>query len=460
MDEPIVFGTDGWRAELDTFTTERVEIVAQSVAAYLSSHGIANAPLAIGYDPRDGSRGFARAAAEVIRNNGIEVRLAGRDIPTPALAWNIAERRLAGGLMITASHNPPEYNGIKFITSDGSPALPSVTNALESLLSEPRSVPAAHRASIEPLDGIDAYLEHVVALVGTDDISDLRIVYDAMHGSGRGVTDRVLKTAGAEVESLRCTRDPTFGGAGPEPSQERLETLIETVSRTGADLGLANDGDADRVAVVTPDHGYLDPNLLFACAYDYLLESGSGPVIRSVPTTSLVDRVAAEHDEEVIETQVGFKWIAHAMREHDALMGGEESGGFSIRGHVREKDGVLMALLVAAMEASVAIDDRLEQLFATHGTIVQDRSGIPCPNDQKDALISALGEALPDEIAGSPIEGVSEVDGYKVTLADGSWMLVRPSGTEPVMRIYAEAGTQARVDDVLDAGRSLLRSLQ
>lgn len=457
MVEAIAFGTDGWRATLDVFTEDRIRMVGQAVAQYLSDHGMTSAPVAIAYDAREHSPRFSRALADVLIDNGIDVLRTGRDTPTPVLAWSIAEHRLAGGLMVTASHNPPEYNGVKFITAAGAPALPTVTEAIEERLAEPRAV--ASRGSEKPLSPISDYVDYVIKQVDPPDLSTLDVVYDGMHGSGRGVTDRLLRTAGATVETYRCTRDPRFGGGSPEPKPETLETMVQQVSTAQADLGIANDGDADRIAVATPDRGYLDENLLYAAVYDYLLERHDGPAVRTVSTSSIVDRVAAAHGEDVVETPVGFKWIAAAMREHDALIGGEESGGFSIRGHVREKDGVLMGLLTAAMAAEEPIDTRVDRLLEEHGPIVQDKIGIECPDEQKAQILERIGNAVPDEIAGSGVASISEVDGYKISLDGGGWILVRPSGTEPKLRIYAEGESQPQVDDFLDAGREIVEPL-
>lgn len=459
MDAPIAFGTDGWRATLDVFTEERVRSVGQAVATYLADHGRTDAPVGIAFDARESSPRFAEALTEVLVHNGIEVVRTESDTPTPVLAWTIAEQGLAGGLMITASHNPPEYNGVKFITPDGAPALPPVTASLEERIAEPQVLPVGETTTSTIVSPVDEYLDAVKKLVDTAAIDGLQIAYDAMHGSGRGVTDRLLDEVGAHVTSYRWTRDPSFGGGSPEPSPEHLETLVDAVVHGEAELGLANDGDADRIAVVSPKRGYVDESLLFAAIYDYVLETRRGPAIRTVSTSSIVDRIASAHGQAVIETPVGFKWVAAAMREHDALMGGEESGGFSIRGHVREKDGVLTALLTAAMCAVEPIDQRIDRLLAEHGEIVQDKTGVPCPDARKSDVIAAIGEALPETIAGSPVESVSDVDGYKVTLADGGWILVRPSGTEPKLRIYAEGSSEERVAALLDAGSELVEPL-
>ena len=261
------------------------------------------------------------------------------------------------------------------------------------------------------------------------------------------------------MNAYRCTRDPTFGGGSPEPTAATLTTLAKAVSKNGAALGIANDGDADRIAVITPERGYLDENLLFAAIYEYLLTNASGPAVRTVSTTHLIDRIAEAHGERVVETAVGYKWVAAAMREVDALIGGEESGGFSIRGHVREKDGVLTAALVSAMTVEEPLDDRVDRILETYGGIVQDKISVSCPDEQKASVMAGLGDVLPETVAGSAVDSVSTVDGYKITLADGGWVLIRPSGTEPKLRVYGEATTEKRVEELLAAGRSLVESV-
>ncbi|MGA9401387.1 phosphoglucomutase/phosphomannomutase family protein, partial [Haladaptatus sp.] len=431
MDTPISFGTDGWRATLDEFTSPRVQIVGQAVADYLREvEDRAGETVAISYDARDTSRGFAEDLCRVLAANGFDVLVAERDTPTPILAWTLVDRDLAGGLMITASHNPPEYNGVKFIPSDGAPALPEVTDEIMARLAEPDPLPESEYGSVSEEDLVEPYEKHAFDLVDAD-FDGFSVVYDAMHGSGRGITDRLLEDAGASVERLNCDQDPEFGGTPPEPSEENLHDLIEAVEDGDADLGIANDGDADRIAVVTPERGYLDENLVFAALYEYLLEDDSGSAVRSVSTTFLIDRIAEEHGEEVHETPVGFKWLAESMGEHDALIGGEESGGFTIRGHVREKDGVLMALLAAAVAHERPFDDRVDDLLDEFGEIHQNKVSLDCPDDQKERVLSDLETELPEEVAGKDVADMVTKDGFKILLEDGSWLLVRPSGTEP-----------------------------
>ncbi|QCW04860.1 phosphoglucomutase/phosphomannomutase family protein [Natrinema pallidum] len=462
--ETISFGTDGWRATLAEFTVPRVRMVGQAVATYLTDTGL-EGPVAVGYDARESSRGFAEELARVLCANGFDVLLSDRDRPTPLVAHAIADRDLAGGLVITASHNPPEYNGVKFIPADGAPALPAVTDAIADRLADPDPLPESEHGTVRDVDfatpHADAALELAASITGGTDISELSVAYDAMHGSGRDTTDALLERAGASLERYRCERDPEFGGGSPEPAAENLDRLIATVTddTSGVDLGIANDGDADRLAIVTPERGYLDENLFFAVLYDFLLEDASGAAVRTVSTTYLIDRVAEAHGETVREVPVGFKWVAEAMAEGDALVGGEESGGFTVRGHVREKDGVLMALLAALMHAEAPLDDRVDRLLAEHGTVVQDKRSVDCPDDEKSRVLAALEDAIPETVAGTAVENVNTADGFKLLLADGSWLLVRPSGTEPVLRVYAEAEDEERIGELLEAGQELVAPL-
>jgi len=458
MSNVITFGTDGWRDTLDRFTSPRVKQVGQAVATYLKDEGHSGGTVGVGYDARKSSSGFADDLAEVLSANGFDVVMPNRDRPTPLTAYAIVNRGLAGALMLTASHNPPEYNGVKFIPESGAPALPEVTEAVEANLAEPDPLPPEEHGEIREVDFVEPHFSHAEELLEPD-IGDLNVVYDAMHGSGRDTTDDLLKRHGVNVDRIRCEQDPTFGGGAPEPATEHLEELIERVTEGDADLGIANDGDADRLAVVTPERGYLDENLFYAAIYDYLLETDSGPAVRTVSTSFLIDRIAEAHGESVTETAVGFKWVADGMKEADALMGGEESGGFSIRGHIREKDGVLMSLLASIAEDKESLDDRVNRLLDEYGEIHQSKISIDCPDDRKERVLDTLSDKIPESVAGQSVEKVVTADGFKLLLEDGSWLLVRPSGTEPKMRVYAEAGSPERVDALLEEGGDLVEAV-
>jgi phosphomannomutase len=462
MDE-ISFGTGGWRATLDIFTDERVRMVAQGVASYLRATEDGDR-VAVGYDARERSAESAESIAEVLAANGFDVLLTDRDRPTPVITDAIVDHDLAGAVMVTASHNPPNYNGVKFVPGDTMSPLPSVTEAIESELAEPESVPEAERGTVTRFDPTPAHAERSMELVGEYfdvDLSGLTVVYDAIHGSGRGVTDALLEAAGAEVICRRCDHDSSFGGVAPEPGPETLAGLSKAVADHDADLGIGNDGDADRISICTPERGVLNGHLFFSALYDALLTDGeaSGPAIRTVSTTFLIDRIAEAHDEAVYEVPVGFKWVADGMKRHDGLLGGEESGGFTIRDHVGEKDGVLVALLAAAVAAVEPFDARIDRLLDAHGRIHADKRSVDCPDDRKSEVIAALEDEIPDAVVGQSVADVVTLDGFKLLLEDGSWLLVRPSGTEPKLRVYAESTDPERLDDLLDAGRDLLESV-
>ena len=474
--DAISFGTDGWRAPLEEFTDGRLRLVARAIADHLRAEG-KEGPVAVGYDARGSSPGFAEIVAETLASEGFDVLLPERDVPTPVIAHAVVDRGCAGAVVITASHNPPEYNGVKFIPGDGAPALPAVTDDIESRLGEAAGTDDEREdGEIRRFDPIEPHRRAARRLVDAD-LEGVTVVYDAMHGSGRDITDGLLSAAGATVIRRRCSRDADFGGGAPDPVPERLEGLASAVRKRDADLGIANDGDADRIAVVTPD-GHLDANRFFAATYEALLSEdllsspgdnqsvatstapGERGVVRTVSTTFLIDRIAEAHGEFVREVPVGFKWVAEAMADGDVIFGGEESGGFSVRGHVREKDGVLMALLAAAVTAAEPYDDRVDRLFDVHGEIHTARRNVDCPDDRKAAVLSELEGAVPDAIGGEPVDRVVTLDGFKLLLADGSWVLVRPSGTEPKLRVYAEANAADRAGELAAAGVELVESLQ
>jgi phosphomannomutase len=453
----IEFGTDGWRTTVEAFTTPRIRAVGQAVVDHLQTAG-EDDPVAVGYDPREGSRRAAEELCRVLCAGGFDAIIPPRDTPTPIVAWTVTDRGLAGALQVTASHNPPTYNGIKFIPSDGAPALPAVTDRLAAELKSPVPRPKPEWGSVQEIALVEPYIEHALSFVDTD-LDGIDIAYDAMHGSGRKITSELLRRAGATVIGRRERTDPEFGGTPPEPAGEHLTALAETVETSDIDIGIANDGDADRLGVVTPARGVVDPNWLFAALYDYLLETEAGDAVRTVSTTFLIDRIAEAHGQTVHETPVGFKWVAEAMADHDAVVGGEESGGFGIASHLHNKDGVLLALVVAAAHSEEPLDDRLDQIRGEYGNIVQDRRSVDCPDDRKAAVLDELESDLPETIAGTEIDRIGRADGFKLLLDDGSWLLIRPSGTEPKLRVYAEAETRDRIDELLSAGETLLGPL-
>ena len=455
--EGISFGTDGWRARGEEFSVPRIRAVGQATVDYLDDEG-RDGPLAIGYDARENSEMAAKELARVLAAGGRDVTVAARDCPTPALAWTVGDGPFVAGLMVTASHNPPEYNGIKFVGADGAPALPDVTEGLAERLRAPEPGSEAVYGTVEREQLHEPYLDHAQSYADGD-LDGFAVAVDAMHGSARGATDELLDRMGATVTRLRCDRDPSFGGGSPEPGPENAEQLLSDVADGNADLGFINDGDGDRIGVVTPDHGYLDPNLVLALLYQFVLESEGGDAARTVSTSSLVDKIAEEAGFSTHETPVGFKWIAQAMGDHDIVAGGEESGGYGVAGHLHNKDGVLIAALLAAAHVERALDDRIEEIRSTHGFRVQSRRSVSCPDERKPAVLAGIDGEFDDEIAGAAVESVNDIDGVKFLLSDDSWLLIRPSGTEPKMRVYAESETGERTAALLDAGEAAVEAV-
>ncbi len=450
--DSISFGTDGWRAPRTAVTPERLHTVGGAIATVLADRGAGGAELVVGYDARKGAKTSAQELARALAAAGHDIRFATRDCPTPAVVTAIRQDELAGGVMVTASHNPPEDLGVKFIPQTGQPAPTELTNAIEAALET--TPPERSTGTITRQDLIEPYVMTVLDRAAVD-LSGLTIGYDAIHGSGRGVTDQALERAGAAVTRYRCQRDPTFGGGPPNPTADRLTELTAAVDDGTIDLGLATDGDADRVAIIT-ERGVLSANQLFAILYADLLKTQTGGVVRTVSTTTLLDRIADANDEPVFETPVGFKHVAERMTDSNALMGGEESGGFTTRGHIPNKDGTFIGLLAAGAAHERSLVDRLTALEDRYGPYQTDRRSIGCPEQQKESVMAALREAPPATVAGTAVVSSTELDGLKISLADGSWLLVRPSGTEPKLRIYAEAGDSDRVETLLTAGEQLV----
>jgi len=447
----ISFGTDGWRDTVDAFTPHRVRRLGRAIAGYLEEEAIGG-PVVIGMDPRESSPAIAEVLTTTLVESGREVLRPERDCPTPIVAYTVVDRAAAGALMVTASHNPPAYNGIKFMPTDGAPATETVTDAITDRLGA--GGPTGPTATVQTIDPHPAYRDHLDGLL-PGRLEGLEIVYDAMHGAGRGVTDALLRDRGATVRTIRGDRDPRFGGQAPEPTPAHLRPLVTAVRTHGADLGIANDGDADRVAVVSPDRGVLSAHLLFAAVYAARAASGGGPVVRTVSTSTVIDAIADEQGASVVEVPVGFKWVAAAMQTHDAVMGGEESGGFTIAGHLREKDGVMMALLLAQLASTEPLDARIDRIEATYGSVHTGLRSIEVAAPSPEAVI----DACDGRIADVPIDRIDRTDGVKLWLAGGAWLLIRPSGTEPKVRVYAEAADAATVAALIDAGEALVRSL-
>jgi phosphoglucomutase len=460
----IKFGTSGWRAIIaDEFTFDAVRHVTQAISNWITGHAPATEVI-VGYDTRFMAEVFAAESARLIAANGLTPLLCDRATPTPAIAFAIRSRQASGGINFTASHNPPMYCGMKFSTSDGAPALPEVTKEIEREISmlEGQQVKAPSvDLQVESLSVVDDYLKDLSSKVNLEAIAaaGLRVAYDPLWGTGRGYLNQALTGAGCDVETLHDYRDVYFGGHSPTPEGEYLDELRGAVIVGKRDLGLSTDGDSDRFGILDRDGSFITPNHVIALLVDYLAETRgwSDAVARSVATTHLVDRVAESRGVEVIETPVGFKFIGELIDQDKIFLGGEESAGLSIRGHYPEKDGILACLLVAEMAATrkTPLSEMLEQVYSKVGKIVSGRIGVELTPELKHGLASKLAED-PSEFAGHHVASSNRIDGAKFILEDGSWILMRPSGTEPLVRVYAEASNEQELEVLLESGRKYI----
>ena len=478
----ITFGTDGWRAVIsDEFTFANVRHVAQAIAEILlenatTSNGqSADAPLAVvGFDTRFLSDRYAWAVSEVLAGNGLRVALTKADAPTPVVSFAIPHMNAVGGVMITASHNPPRYNGIKLKSAYGGSASVTDTRRVEARLvanlaehREPRRMEmdeAAARGLVLKFDPFPAYREHLEHLIDFEAIrrARLHVAMDAMYGAGRGYMCKLLTEAGAEVTEIRGEMNPGFNGIHPEPIAKHLKPLIDLIQAGKFHLGLATDGDADRIGAVGPTGRFIDPHCIMTLALRYLVEvrGWRGAVVKTVSTTQMLNRLAERYGLALHETPVGFNYIGDLMMTEDVLIGGEESGGISIKGHIPEGDGVLMGLLMAEIVAHYgkSPETLIAEVMAEIGHFDYARNDFKVRPFEKAALVAKLTELAPATLAGSPLASINLRDGVKYVLADNSWLLIRPSGTEPVLRVYAEAHSPETVQALLAEGRALADS--
>jgi phosphoglucomutase len=461
---PIRFGTSGWRAVIaDEFTFADVRLATRAICKHLQISGKAGESLIVGHDSRFLGEQFAAVAVAEATAAGFRALLCPEPTPTPAISYAIRREQAAGGINFTASHNPPEYNGIKFSTADGAPALPEVTKHIEQLVtemqSEPDTIASANRG--ETYDPRTHYLEDLGEKIRFDVIARAkgRYSYDPLWGTGRGYLDGVLRQHDVQVETVHDWRDVMFGGRAPEPESHHLDELRAKMTETGSVLGLATDGDGDRFGVVDRDGTFITPNQLIALLTDYLADSRGWKegVARSVATSHLVDRVAAARGIPVHETPVGFKFIGELINRNEIILGGEESAGMSIKGHYPEKDGILACLLAAEAVAArgASLSEQLNDIYARVGRIESGRIGVSLTPEVAAKLKQKLSEE-PSEIAGRKVARINRLDGVKFIFADGSWMLLRPSGTEPLVRVYAESESAGDVEVLLEQGRKYL----
>lgn len=459
----IRFGTSGWRAIIaDEFTFDNVRLVTEAICSYLKTEpSIVSRTLIVGHDSRFMGETFTNVAAEIAASKGFHVLRCSNPTPTPTISHAIRSQDAAGGINFTASHNPPEYQGIKFSTADGAPAMPEVTRQIEHRIVNRMSAHDAAGGEVSDFDPLNAYLDDLRSKIRFDVIAKAngRYAYDAIYGTGRGYLDKALRDHGLEVETLHDWRDVMFGGKPPEPSEKHLDDLRDRVRTGGLTMGLATDGDGDRFGVIDSNGEFITPNQLIALLTDYLADSRGWTlgVARSVATSHQVDRVANARGIKLYETPVGFKFIGELINRDEIILGGEESAGLSIRGHYPEKDGILACLLAAEAVAArgASLTEQLDGLFKRDGKLESGRIGVELTPDVAAKLKEKLAQE-PTEIGGRKIENITRMDGVKFLFGNDAWMLMRPSGTEPIVRIYAESERRDELEELLEQGRKYL----
>jgi phosphomannomutase len=467
----IKFGTDGWRAIIaDEFTFANVRACAQATARYFRGATDVSRGIVVGYDTRFASEDFAAAVAEVLVSNEVPVHLCERAAPTPVIGFSIRLLGAAGGVVITSSHNPALYSGFKVRTQEASAAPPEVLAKIEALIPEAlggavkrvQLEEAKGKGMVQTFDPKLEYLLHLSELVEIERLREagLRVVVDPMHGAGAGYLRELLSGGRNEVIEIRAERNPAFPGMhNPEPIARNLEATREAVLQHQAQVALATDGDADRIGVMDERGEFVDQLRVFALLAYYLLEVRGlrGPIVKSVTTTSMVRRLGELYDVPVYETGVGFKYLGPKMIETDALIAGEESGGFAFRGHLPERDGILSGLYILDLMArrGKALPELLEEVFTKVGPHYYDRIDITMTPEERDRIAGILPTLEPQAIDGLRVTGFDRTDGLRFLLEDGAWALIRLSGTEPLMRIYTEVRQAQQVQPVLQAVREL-----
>ena len=484
---PIHFGTDGWRAVIsDTFTFDNLRLVTQAIADAVASEGWSNGlqmpslpdprKVVIGFDTRFLSDRFAREAARVMAANGFTVFLSQSDASTPSIAYSVQNLHAIAGIMITASHNAPRYNGIKLKSPAGSSASPEQCRRVEVYLNDnetqgrgPNLINyemAREKKLITRFNPLPDYQTHLRTLIDFDVIADnpQYIVVDSMYGSGRGEIKGMLDGTGCEIFEIRNEMNPGFGGVHPEPISIYLNALSSAISTGKGNLGLATDGDADRIGAMDERGNFVDPHKIMSLALRYLVETRgfTGSVVRTVSTTRMIDRLAKKYNLLVHETPVGFNHIADYMLKEDVLIGGEESGGISFKGHIPMGDGVLMGLLLVEIvaKAGVTLGELVRNLLQEVGPAFYERCDLRLHKPvSKSEMVERLKTDYPASLGGEKIVEVSTLDGVKYILADDSWLLIRPSGTEPTLRVYAEGRSEDMVKALLLHGEKIATSV-
>ncbi|HWP95334.1 MAG TPA: phosphoglucomutase/phosphomannomutase family protein [Syntrophomonadaceae bacterium] len=462
----IKFGTDGWRAVLARdFTFKNCRVLSQSIAAYITAQNLARKGLVVAYDQRFMAEDFALECARVLAGNGIRTYIMRRAAPTPLAAYAVQQLEAGGAIVITASHNPPEYCGMKFIPYYAGPALPDVTDILEQEADRIEDGGRIYELDLEEAEKLDlyrevdlerSYLDHLKRILKPELFvgHTLKVVVDPMFGCGIGYLEKVLGELGCEVKTIHNYRDPYFGGIRPDPSESNLAALQRAVLNQQAEIGLAMDGDGDRFGIIDKEGNFISPNIFMAMVLEHLLQTRSfrGPVARNVATSHLLDRVARRNGLPVIETPVGFKFLSQALRDRACMLAGEESGGLSIFGHVPEKDGILACLLAVEMLVSSgqSLSAWQERLLEEYGSDVSRRFDLPLDPRVKETLPQLLAGFKPRNMAGQKVVSCVMDQGLNITLENGSWVLVRSSGTEELLRVYVEANDLGTLEMMRD----------
>jgi phosphoglucomutase len=471
MSTAIKFGTSGWRAIVaDEFTVANIRLAAAGIGAYVKTLPAPHRVL-VGRDPRFLGETFVSEAARVLAGAGVTPIVIPDAAPTPAIAYAVRTLKTSGSINFTASHNPPEYNGIKYSTPDGAPALPEATKQIEAAIDRiaagarhdvPSPLVATDQTDqFETADVKPAFLKRLAELVDLKAIakSGIKVVYDPFWGAGRGYPCHLLRQAGVTVETVHDYRDVLFGGHAPEPSDELLGAAKKKMKEIGAVLAIATDGDADRFGIVDGDGTFIQPNYVIALLFDYLVETRGwkNGVAKSVATTNLINALAEFHKVPIYETPVGFKYIGALIDQDKIAIGGEESAGLTIRGHVPEKDGIIAGLFVAEMVATrgTSLGSQLKTLFAKVGSYFPVRENFHLTAEQKAAFTEKL-KGDPKELGGRKVVSVVRTDGLKLILDDGSWVCYRLSGTEPVVRAYTEARNEQDMNALRSAAEKFV----
>jgi phosphoglucomutase len=463
MATQIKFGTSGWRAVMaEEFTFANVQRAVHGIACYVVSQKQDGAKVIVGRDPRFLGETFCSIAADILASYGITPLVIAEAAPTPAISYAVLPSKADGAINFTASHNPPEYNGIKFSTPDGAPALPEVTRAVEAEIAAFDANPQGPRgknAECQSIDPRGIYLSRLREIVDLDVIAKagVKVAFDPLWGAARGYSDTLLREAGVPVATVHDYRDVLFGGHAPEPDDHLLGDLRKKMREIGAAIGIATDGDADRFGIVDADGTFLQPNYVIALLFDYLVESRGwkNGVGKSVATTNLINALAEKHKIELHETPVGFKYIGELIKQDKIVIGGEESAGLSIRHHVPEKDGVLAGLLCCEMVArrGAALGKQLADLFVKVGSYYPLRENFRLTPEVKQKFTEKLRRD-PAAFHGNKVAQVVRTDGMKLVLGDGSWVCYRLSGTEPVVRVYSEARSREELAKLSAAAKA------